>query len=417
MPRSRRVPNAAVIGWARTADASFRAVSTPKLRQRLARARRTGAAVAACPRAAGRRPRSHVASESDRKRACRAKAAAERCALSVIEHLVRLRAIVKTSVHVASDHRRMMRLAHALRRSKATDAAMVVALLYDRAFRRPSLSLALATSFHAATFHHGCDTTAAWQAVRVVRRRRDARKQNHQYWAGPCAFHAAQMIATWTKHMVVPVAVAIASHGGRLDAKKVVPLLETLPHMTAYGSFHFLRSLRWALDAPLHGEAEWAGRMSSGVAAMCAIAPLPRVLQCIRTCRPRGQRSAGLGDAALVLCEASKACAALGVLPKDHKSWTPDAMRRAFNEPAARMLLRCLQRMTPLADVELHAVTNARAREEQDLDAALPVTAEPWDAEPHFCKGSEMLTPCLRQQLFKLGWRRDLRALPDELWE
>ena len=311
----------------------------------------------------------------------------------------------------------MMRVSHELRNCYATDAAIIMVLLYDGALKRPCLSRALVDAFRHATSRHGTGLDAAWHAVRSVRRRRLARTANNQYWAGPAALPAVHMITSWTKSMMLPVVQAIASHGSQLNAETLVPKLESLPPFTKYGAYHFLRSLRWALDVPLHSDAAFACSMSQGVAAMAQVAPLSSVLRIVRSGR-RGRRGAAdNGDAALVLWEASKACAALGLIPRDHTAWSADGIRRSFSEPAAAMLLLCLQKMEPLSDVVVHSVTGARAREATDLEDSFPATSEAWDTGPHFCKGAEMLTPCLRGQLKRWGWQRDVQELPDALFE
>ena len=417
MPREPGAARAEVGTWARATEAALLERSSPKLRMRLMRSRTQGNRLAVCLRPAGRRPRANVAPGTESRRARRSKKQAQRCLESVITQLVRLRVIVKTTVHEATDHRRMMRVSHELQKCRATDAAIIMVLLYDRALRRPCLSRALVDAFRHATSRHGTGLDAAWHAVRSVRRRRLARTANNQYWKGPAALHAVQMVTSWTRSMLWPVVEAIASHGSRLNAETLMPKLESLPHFTRYGAYHFLRSLRWALDVPLHSDAAFACSMSQGVAAMAQVAPLSAVLRIVRSGR-RGRRgAAGNGDAALVLCEASKACAALGLIPRDHKAWSADGIRRSFSEPAAAMLLLCLQKMEPLSDVVVHSVTCARAREAADLEVSLPATSEAWDTGPHFCKGAEMLTPCLRGQLKRWGWQRDVQELPDALFE
>ena len=417
MTRDSATAEAEVGSWARATDSALVARSSPKLRMRLLRARIQGHSPAVCPRPAGRRPQTHVAPATVRRRAARAREQAQRCLESVMAQLVRLRVIVKTSVHDASDHRRMMRVSHHLRTCRATDGAIAMVLLFDRAFRRPSLSRALVDAFRKATSRHGTDLDAAWIAVQTVRRRRLARRQNNQYWSGPVALHAVHMVTSWTKSMLTPVVQAIASHGGQLNAETLMPKLESLPHLTRYGAYHYLRSLRWALNVPLHRDAAFASGMSHGVTAMAHVTPLSCVLRGLRLWR-RGRRGvASNGDAALVLCETSKACASLGLLPRDHKAWSADGLRRIFSEPAASMLLLCLQKMEPLSDAVVQSVTCARAREAEDLEESLPRTLEAWDTGPHFCKGAEMLTSCLRGQLKRWGWQRDVQELPHALFE
>ena len=402
--------------WARTTEAALLERGSPKLRMRLSRSRKNGDELAVCPRPAGRPRRAHVSPDSERKRAARSKKRAERCLESVIAQLVRLRVIVKTSVHEDTDHRRMMRVSHELHKCRATDAAIIMVLLYDGALRRPCLSRALVDTFRHATSRHGTGLDAAWHAVWSVRRRLLNRKANNQYWAGPAALPAVHMITSWTRSMMLPVVHAIASHGSQLNAETLVPQLESLPPFTRYGAYHFLRSLRWALDVSLRTNAAFACSMSQGVAALAQVAPLSAVLRIVRSGRS-GRRCAGNGDAAWVLWEASKACAALGLIPRDHMAWSADGIRRSFNEPDAAMLLLCLQKLEPLSDVVVHSVTGARAREAADLDESLPATSEAWDTGPHFCKGAEMLTPCLRGQLKRCGWQRDVQELPDALFE
>ena len=403
--------------WARATEAALLERGSSKLRMRLSRSRKKGDELAVCPRPAGRPRRAHVAPDSERRRAARSKKQAQRCLESVIAQLVRLRVIVKTSVHEATDHRRMMRVSHELHKCRATDAAIIMVLLYDGALRRPCLSRALVDAFRHATSRHGTGLDAAWHAVWSVRRRLLNRKATNQYWAGPAALPAVHMITSWTRSMMLPVVHAIASHGSQLNAETLVPQIESLPPFTRYGAYHFLRSLRWALDVPLHSDAAFACSMSQGVAAMAEVAPLSAVLRIVRSGR-RGRRgAAGNGDAALVLCEASKACAALGLIPRDHKAWSADGIRRSFSETAAAMLLLCLQKMEPLSEVVVHSITCSRAREAADLEEWFPATSEAWDTGPHFCKGAEMLTPCLRGQLKRWGWQRDVQELPDALFE
>ena len=409
-------PHQSIQAWAAKTEGALVARSSPKIRQRLSRLRSSNDSWMVCPRVAGRRLKKVVARKSLHRRSARWRVLGQQRLLALIQQFVRLRVIVKTSVHEASDHRRMMRLTHALRGSGASDSAVVLILLFDRAMRRPTLSSALARAFRKAVLQDGCGSQGAWQAVRTVRRVRLAQTQNAQYWKGPAALHALQMIRTWKKNTVVPVVEGIAAHSGSLDAITLMPLLESLPHMTAYGSFHFLRSLRWALGIPLRNDAQFATQMSHGLAVVSQVAPLHQVLQTLRARRPPGRGGVSSGDAALVLCETCKACVVLGILDRDLRTWSTDTVLRACRGPAASMLLQCLQKMTPISLAQVQKVTCRRAREAEEVNTCVPQTSEPWDAFSHFCKGSEMLVPCLQGQLRRFGWRRHVKELPPRFW-
>ena len=403
--------------WADDLEDALLSVSSAKNRKRLQRLRSRGDDRAVCRRLAGRRPTDGVAPKSLQRREARWKILARSRLLALMDELTRLRVVVKTRLNDASDHRRMMRLTHALRSAGATDVAVVILMLFDRAMRRPLLSGALIAAFRRCKPRLGCGKEAAWHAVTTVRRHRLARVHNGHYWKGPAALHAVSMIRTWTKKMVVPIAEAVAADSTQIDAEQLVPLMQTLPHMTSYGSYHFMRSLRHVLRRPLKNDLQFASSMSDAVATLASVAPLKLVQQRLRSQKRHGRSLTCHGAAALVLCEVSKTCVLLGLMPKNPRTWTTQTIVEACIAPAFGMLLKCLETTTPLSEVEVTEITCQRAREAADVNEHLPPTSETWDHAPHYCKGSEMLFPRLHKQLQSRGWQRKVGCLLEEYFD
>ena len=110
------------------------------------------------------------------------------------------------------------------------------------------------------------------------------------------------------------------------------------------------------------------------------------------------------GDGALVLCEAGKALAVLGVLPAVASEWSIEAVQGALASKATAALIKTLRRQRPITDEQLRALKCARAGESTLVDAALPKTRAAFDRAPHYCMGSEMVAGILSKTLQNIGW-------------
>jgi hypothetical protein len=110
------------------------------------------------------------------------------------------------------------------------------------------------------------------------------------------------------------------------------------------------------------------------------------------------------GDAALVLCEASKALVVLGVLPAATSEWSSELLRTAFASKATTALIKALCAQLPVTDEQISTIKCARAAEGRHVDAAMARTRFRWDRAPHFCVGAEMIACLVSKRLEGCGW-------------
>ena len=141
-------------------------------------------------RPADRPRRPDIRPNASRKRRSNERQAAAN-ARTLMQQLLRLRAVVKSRLPQASDCRRLMRLAAAVRSRGASLEAAFLLLLVDRALRRPKLTALLTAKFDELVAAETNSVEAAWKAFVHVRRRKEARQQNLVLWRGPVGCAAA----------------------------------------------------------------------------------------------------------------------------------------------------------------------------------------------------------------------------------
>ena len=371
---------------------------------KLKRQRDAGETTSQMLRTAGRPRRLRIlpASEDRRRRRDNRKAALN--ASELVKQLCRLRIIAKTRLTHASDCRRMMRLAAAVRNCGGSINATFLLLLVDRALRRPRLTALLASNFSEFQASEKNSMEAAWKAFAKVRRRKEARRQNAVLWKGPVGLNCRDFIISLSAATVVDVIARLELNSGKVNATQAARTLSELPHMSSYGAFSMIRMLPVCLNVQISDAEDAARTMSDTVLSMEAFVPVRAALRISAVASRCSSREVTVGDAALVLCEAGKALVVLGVLPAATTEWTPDLLRTAFASKATTALIRALVRQKPVTDEEVGTLKCARAAEGQLVDDAMPRTRCHWDREPHFCAGAEMIACLVSKRLGGIGW-------------
>ena len=355
-------------------------------------------------RTAGRRRCNGIAQRSQQRRQQRDKRKASTSACALVKELTRLRIILKTKLTRSSDCRRMMRLAAALRCRGATLNATFLLLLVDRALRRPGLTAKLLRLYtkHQANVHNSMQ--AAWQAVVDIRRLPEARQQNAVFWKGPAGLNCRDFIASLAAPIVVDVISQLKLESQCLDARLAVDTLSMLPHVSRYSAFSMVRILPACLNIQLRGTEAVARGMSNNVFTMEKVMPLLTARRLAAKGSGCGVRDVSDGDATLLLCESSKALVVLGVLPAASSEWSEQLLQEKLASKATTALLKALRSEQPIADAELRKLNSRRAEEGRLIDEAMPQTQAPWDRDPHFCVGSEMVAGLLSRTLQGVGW-------------
>ena len=378
--------------------------SSSTQRMRLKRHRTEGGTTSRMLRTAGR-PRCHnILPESEARRRRRDKRKAALNASQLVKQLCRLRVILKTRLTLASDCRRLMRLAAAVRSRGASVAAAFLLLLVDRALRRPKLATILLNTFTKFQTTERNSMEAAWKAIAQVRRRKEARQQNAVLWKGPVGLTCRDFVRSLSAATVVDVISRLGLDTGVVNAGRAVEALAELPHMSSYGAFSILRVLPACLRLEISGANDVARTMSDTVLVMEEFIPLKAALRMSAAASRCSTAELTVGDAALVLCEASKALVVLGVLPAAGSEWTSELLRTSFASKATTALIKTLSTQKPLTDEQRKTIRCSRAAEARLVNAALPPTRCHWDRTPHFCEGAEMMASLLSRQLEGSGW-------------
>ena len=378
--------------------------TTSAQRMLLKRRRDTGATSSLMLRTAGRRRRSGILPRSQQRRQQRDKHKASANACASIKEFMRLRIVLKTRLTKASDCRRMMRLAAALRSRGASLNATCLLLLVDRALRRAHLTARLLRLYvrHQATARSSME--AAWKAVVDIRRLPESREQNAVFWKGPASLNCRDFVRSLAAPAVVDVIERLQLGSQPLDATHAVSTLSELPHVSRYSAFAMLRVLPACLNVRLRGTEAVARSISSTVSSMERMVALPAARRLAARGSGCALRDVDDGDAALILCESSKALVVLGVLPAASSEWSEQRLQEALASKATTALLKALRSKQPVADEELRGLTSWRAQEGRLIDDAMPKTRAAWDRDPHFCAGSEMVAALLSKTLQGVGW-------------
>ena len=389
--------------WQATLESRIQTTTSAQrmMLKRLRDARETPSAMlrtAGRPRSNGVLPRS----ATQRHRRDKIKAASNGSA--IVKELLRLRVVLKRRLTDASDCRRMMRLARAVRCHGATLNAAFLLLLVDRALRRPELSALLVRSFEKHQAKATSSMDAAWKAFVEVRRRPEARRQNAVFWKGPVSLSCRDFVMSLTAPTVVDVIGRLQLGTQPLDVTQAVNTLSELPHVSKYSAFAMLRVLPACLNIRLSGAEAAARTMSDTVCNMEKVVPLQRARRLSAAASRCALRDVDDGDGALVLCECNKALVVLGVLPAVASEWSMEAVRAALASKATTALIKTLRGQQPITDEQLRALKCARAEETRLVDAALPTTRASFDHTPHYCAGSEMVAGILSKTLQNMGW-------------
>jgi hypothetical protein len=321
-----------------------------------------------------------------------------------MQQLLRLRIIVKTRLTLASDCRRLMRLAATVRSHGASIDATFLLMLVDRAWRRPRLSAMLAKRFAEFQATHCSCMEAAWKAFVQVRRRKEARQQNAVMWKSTMSLNCRNFITSLTAATVVDVIARLKLSTGSVNAMQAAATLAELPHISSYSAFSMIRLLPACLNLQITDAESSARTMSDAVHSLEEFVPLAAALRMSAVASRCSSGDVTHGDAALVLCEAGKALVVLGVLPVATSEWSSEVLRTAFASKATTALIKALDAQQPVTDAQISTIKCARAAESRLVDAAMPRTRFRWDRAPHFCAGAEMIACLVSKKLEGYGW-------------
>jgi len=321
--------------------------------------------------------------------------------------------VAKTSLIMASDVRRALRFAREMRATSSDPVSLLLARWYERAWRDPVLSRAFLKHLKRDCAARRSPVVATWMSIKKTRALAPPDTPNHRFWAGPSAFSAAKGPWAWEPAALEELMRDILRHRVALDAHVYVAKLSALPYVSAYTSFAYLRTLQ-ALGCVNLGNTEVAAAtMSSCVAVLTQICPLPAWFKALRSQKLPDALPLSSGDVALVICETAKALQSLGfAVPKDG-SFDSATFVQDFGSGSGRTLLACLRMCEPLSLEEIRAEDGIRSTEARLVDMHFPRTRAPWDRVPHVCRGSESLVvPYLRQQLQRRGY-----LMSDSVWK
>ena len=286
---------------------------TDKGRKRLSRARSSMSATAPVKLRAGRLPRASVTVASAQRAKKRQAAAAARVLPAIAAELVRLRVVGKSSLPVASDIRRGLRSAVEFRAlAPRAPVALLTCLFYERAWREPRLSRRLLTAFQKALQTTPGAADAAWQAITTTRRLAPADKPNHRYWQGPAALNAARGPWMWQRSEIEDLAKELYRSRARVDAETFVTKLSSLPYVSAYFAFTYLRMVETLGIVQLRNCEKVAATMSGTVPALTDICPVSDWFANMRRLPGVDKDFFTLGDTTLLICETAKALQSLG---------------------------------------------------------------------------------------------------------
>ena len=373
-------------------------------RQQLSRKRRSSKA-SVVVKLKGGRPRSAILCAASQKRCMRRWRASARNLLPVLgAEFIRLRVIGKSSFIMASDVRRVLRFAREFRVLRKDQLSLVVAMLYERAWRDPVISRQFLQHFRSALEGGRSPLDATWKAIVMARELAPAETPNHRFWPGPSAFCAARGPWAWKPHDVEAIARKMLDSGFVVDAVVFVQKWSSIPYMSDYFAFGYLRNLEASGMIRLRNSAKAASAMSEGVAdltALCPIALWGKVLQ----------RGVGLtqgifhdGDTALVVCETAKALHCLGFTLSSKDSTGADLLAEELGSGCGPMLVEFLQSCRPLTISEVCLEVGVRSTETALVNRYFPATRASWDTHPHVCRGSESIAPLLLKQLRSRGY-------------
>ena len=316
---------------------------------------------------------------------------------------LRLKIIAKISLESASNVRRMLRLAHALRAVGISARTLSLVLMVDRLLRDARLSLAFLRCYRSSRARGLEETSAAWRGIRRAIRRHHEYGSRSNFWSGPAGITAADMVASLDKTVLMGLAESLTA-GNCIDTDCAIAALSAWPGAGAYHAYDTLRTLRAVMGLRLRGERHAASSMSSNVSMLTRLITLPEVLALARPHCRSSDRGLHAGDAVLVLCETKKALVAMGLL-KGGAVYSDRHLVSVIAGPRATCLLFALQSLDPLPPGVLQGGDLQRHAERAQLDECFPATKAAWDRSPHFAVGSEHLASRVMPALRRRGWK------------
>ena len=321
---------------------------------------------------------------------------------ALVQEMLRLRLITKTTLNAASNIRRMRRLAHAFRQHGGSWQTICAVLLVDRPLRDARVSQVMLECFRGLRQQHVTEDTAAWLSIRAGIRKHRALGCRSAFWRGPTALCAARAVESICKNSVVDLARRLMS-GSVVKTSDVMTELTSWPGVGEYHAYDTMRALRAVLGLHFGQEKEAAQGMSKNVAMLQSILPLGDMTSLIRRHLRGHAPMVHAGDAALATCECTKALTRLGLLvPK--KTYSVHELRAVLSSPAAACLLFALAACDPLTEMDLRGGSNLEHAERSQLDECLPPTKATWDRTPHYAVGSEYLVARFLPSLRRRGW-------------
>ena len=320
-----------------------------------------------------------------------------------MREFLRLKIIAKISMESASNVRRMLRLSHALRAVGISARTLSLVLMVDRLLRDARLSLALFRCYRSSRARGLEETPAAWRGIRMAIRRHRVNGSRSNFWSGPAAITAADMVASLDKTVLMALAESFTA-AKCIDTDRAIVALSAWPGAGAYHAYDTLRMLRAVMGLQLRGEEHAASSMSRGVAMLAPLISLPEVLALARPHARRLDSGLHAGDAVMVLCETKKALVAMGLL-KGGTVYSDRHLMSVIAGPRATCLLFALQSLAPLPPEVLRGGDLQRHAERAQLDECFPVTKEAWDRGPHIAVGSEHLASRVMPALRRRGWK------------
>ena len=389
---------------------------TDTQRKRLSRARTKLGKTAPVKLRAGRPPRASVARESAQRATKRQAAAAARVLPAIAAQLVRLRVVGKSSLPVASDIRRGLRFAVEFRGlAPRARVALLTSLFYERAWRDPRLSRRFLSTFRQALRRGGGGADAAWHAIVTTRRLAPRDKPNHRYWQGPAAFHAANGPWMWHRSDIESLSTELYGSRARVDAEAFVTKLSSLPCVSGYFAFTYLRMVETLGVIQLHNGEKVAATMSGTVRALTSICPVSVWFKAMRRLPGVDKDCFTLGDTTLLVCETAKALQSLGLTVPRHDSHLLPEFMAELGTSLGAALLSLLAATPPLPLERICKEDGVRSTEASEVDKHFPPTSSSWDQVQHICRGSESVAPMLVQQLRRDGFLVEANSAVDDL--
>ena len=320
-----------------------------------------------------------------------------------MREFMRLNIIAKISLETASNVRRMLRLARALKAVGISARMLCLMLMVDRPLRDARLPQVMYRCYRSLRARGMEESCAAWRSIQMAVRKHRAYGSRSCFWPGPAAITAADMVASLEKPVLMTLAADFTSTKC-IDMNDAIRALSAWPGAGAYHAYDTLRMLRAVMGLRLRGEKEAALSMSSNVSMLSHVISLRDVLAMVRQ-RCRGYVcGVHAGDAALVLCESKKALVAMGLLGRG-KEYSKHELNSVLAGPKAACLLFALECSQRLPDEVLKGGPGKRHSERKQLDSCFPVTRAAWDRSPHYAVGSEHLAGRFMPALRRRGWK------------